>query len=415
MREVFYRGTGETTGWRSLVAVLFGVNVLNYLDRQVPFILIEEIKRDLVLSDAEMGLIGGLTFTLVYTLASLPLATLADRWSAKRVLICSLFVWCGLTAVSGQARSALQFAGARIGVALGEAGCTPASHALITQRVPVSRRPLAVAIFSLGIPIGGMLGLATGGWVGDVMGWRGTLLVLGMPGLLLVLLVAWFFPPSESKSSAQMRVDNVGALKSLLGHKLVQLLVSSVSIQGIAQTAVYSFAGAFLIRKYDLSMAQAGTGLGIANGVSGVLGLLVAGWLAGFNRRSLSLAGFAFLASGALILFACNAASLMSALVALALYNFCAVFYMPSVFSTLHGIAAEGQKAVASALIVTGVGLVGGSFGPVLAGILSDQLTPRYGDDALGIALGFASVPAAIAGVLMLFAARQGSAAARAG
>src|SRR3546814_17069963 len=113
-----------------------------------------------------MGLIGGLTFTLVYTLASLPLATLADRWSAKRVLICSLFVWCGLTAVSGQARSALQFAGARIGVALGEAGCTPASHALIPKRLPVSRRHLAHDILLLGFTLGGILGLGPGGWGG---------------------------------------------------------------------------------------------------------------------------------------------------------------------------------------------------------------------------------------------------------
>lgn len=393
----------EVTNWRWLIAILFAVNVLNYLDRQVPFILIEEIKRDLALSDTAMGLVGGLTFTLVYTLASLPLATLADRWSAKRVLVASLLVWCGLTALSGQARNAFHFAAARIGVALGEAGCTPASHSLIARGVPLHRRPLAIAIFSLGIPIGGMLGLATGGWLGEQLGWRTTMLLLGAPGLLLALLVGWVFPTSQTISAEARGGGGITAIRSLLANRTVRLLVASVSIQGIAQNAVYTFSAAFLIRSHGLTMGQAGAGLGLANGLSGIAGLVAAGWLASFDkRRSLRLAGIAFLSSGPLILAACRVEAIPAALILLGLYNFCAVFYMPSVFSTLQGIAADGQKAVASALIVTGVGLVGGSLGPVLAGLVSDLLTPRYGDGALGMALSLAVVPAVAAGLLML-------------
>ncbi len=395
-------------GWQGLVALTFAVNILNYLDRQVPFILLEEIKRDLSLSDVGMGLVSGLTFTLVYSLASIPLANLADRWSSKWVLTMSVAIWCGLTVMSGQARTIGQFAAARIGVAMGEAGCTPTSHALISRFVPRNRRAMAIAIFSLGIPLGGMLGLIAGGWLGDRVGWRMTMLLVGAPGVLLVIAIILMVPDSRRLTQSKRSGLSRAALRALFERRTMGWIVASVSVQGIAQYAVYSFSAAFLIRSYGIGMSEAGLGLGIANGVSGVAGLIVGGWIATVdNRRGLVLAAVAFMTSAPIIWLACTTDTYLVALLLLALFNFCAIFYMPSTFATVQALAPEGQNAIASSVVVVGVGLVGGSLGPILAGALSDFFTPIYGTDAMKVALSFSAIPVLAAGAMMLVASRR--------
>lgn len=391
-----------------IVALFFLVNMVNYLDRQLPYILIEQIKRDLRLSDAEMGLVSGMTFTLVYSLMSIPLASLADRWSAKWVLTAAITTWCGLTALSGQARSTLQFAGARIGVAVGEAGCTPACHALISGLVSGRRRPLAIAVFSLGIPAGGTLGLALGGWLGDSFGWRMAMLLVGAPGLLLALAIALLLPDVRPATPRSGKRDVLAGMAALLRQSTIAHIVLGVSLQGIAQSAIYAFSAAFLIRSLGMSTAQAGMSLGIANGVSGVAALLAGGWIAGRdNRLALRLAGGAFIVSAPIIVAAFHSGSVPATMVLLGLFNFCAAFYMPAAFNTVQMLAPPERRAVASGLVVVGVGLIGGSLGPTIAGVLSDAFAPAYGNDALAPALSLAAVPLLWSGGHLLWAAHK--------
>jgi predicted MFS family arabinose efflux permease len=392
----------------AIVALFFLINTVNYLDRQLPYILIEQIKQDLELSDAEMGLIGGMTFTLVYSLMSIPLASLADRWSAKRVLMGAVTLWCGLTVLSGQARNAWQFAGARIGVAVGEAGCTPSCHSLISKLVPDSRRALAIAVFSLGIPVGGTLGLVFGGWLGDRYGWRMAMLIVGAPGLLLAIAIAFLVPDARSALRETRGGGSLADAKALLSRPAMAHIVAGVSIQGIAQSAIYAFFAAFLIRSHGMSTTEAGFSLGLANGVSGIAALLAGGWIATLdNRLALRLAGAAFIFSSMLVVVAYQVESAGLSLLLLGFFNFCAVFYMPSGFNTVQMLAPPDKRALASSLVVLGVGLVGGSLGPTSAGLLSDLMTPAFGVDALGYALSFAAIPLVWSGIHLLIAARR--------
>ena len=394
-------------GWFGFVALMLAVNILNYVDRQVPFILFEEIKRDLALSDTGMGLVNGLTFTLVYSIVSIPLATLADRWSPKWVLTSSIGIWCGLTALSGQAQTILQFAGARIGVAMGEAGCTPSSHSLISKFVAGRMRAVGIAIFSLGLPIGTMIGLMGGGWLGDRFGWRLTLLIVALPGVLLAIMVAFLVPDLRSSKRDLKPSLSLASFKRLFESKTMLWLVAGVSTMGIGQYAIYSFAPAFLIRSFGVTMGEVGFALGLVNGVTGILGLFAGGWIAAIsNPRALLITSISFIISAPIIWAACMTNNYLLAIGLIGLNNFATMLYMPATFATAQLLAAESQKALASSVIVAGLGIIGGTLGPLMAGILSDFFSATYGQDSLRISLSFAAVPVLVAGAMYLFASQ---------
>ncbi len=138
--------------------ILFIVSTFNYVDRTIISILQVPIKADLNLTDAHMGALTGLSFALFYTTFSLPIARLADRMNRRNIIAISLFVWSGMTALSGLARNFAMLVGFRIGVAIGEAGSIPASQSIIADYYPAHRRATALAIWGLSLPVG-LMGL----------------------------------------------------------------------------------------------------------------------------------------------------------------------------------------------------------------------------------------------------------------
>ena len=171
-----------------ILITLVLINVLNFIDRQLPYILVDSIRADLGLNDAQIGLMAGVAFAVVYSFAGLPLARLADRFGARWVITGALTFWSLATAASGFAHSFTHLILARIGVAAGEAGSTPAAHALISRVYPVTSRGIVLALFSLGVPIGSMLGLMLGGWINDAVGWRQAFFMVGLPGVVVAVV-----------------------------------------------------------------------------------------------------------------------------------------------------------------------------------------------------------------------------------
>src|SRR3546814_276872 len=159
---------------RTMLWILLIVYIFNFLDRQIVNILAEPIKADLKLSDTQLGLLAGPAFAVFYALLGIPIARYADKEGANRVRLVALAlaIWSAMTAVCGLAQNFVQLLLARIGVGVGEAGCTPAAHSLITDSVPADKRSSAIAFYGLGIPIGSLLGLILGGVVNDIYGWK---------------------------------------------------------------------------------------------------------------------------------------------------------------------------------------------------------------------------------------------------
>ena len=151
-----------------VLAVLVAVYVMNFVDRQILAIVLDDVKRELGASDTAMGLLSGLAFSLFYTVAGIPIARLADRGSRRTIVAVSLTIWSVMTAACGLAASFWQLALARFGVGIGEAGGTPPSHSLISDYFPPERRATALAIYGMGIYFGVMFGFLAGGWIRDL-------------------------------------------------------------------------------------------------------------------------------------------------------------------------------------------------------------------------------------------------------
>ena len=182
---------GMDRSTRVMLRVLLVVYIFNFLDRQIVNILAEPIRKDLNLSDTQVGLMTGMAFALLYAVLGLPIARYADKplTDRARLIAAAVAIWSVMTALCGFAQNFAQLLLARVGVGVGEAGCTPAAHSLIADRVPPERRPGAMAFYALGIPIGSLLGMMIGGVLADTLGWRKAFMLVGLPGVILALVV----------------------------------------------------------------------------------------------------------------------------------------------------------------------------------------------------------------------------------
>ncbi len=165
-----------------LLGILTLIYAVNFIDRQLLAILQEPIKQELGLSDSQLGLLTGFAFAVFYVTAGIPIASLADRANRRNIIAVVLSVWSVMTAVSGFAQNYWQLLAARIGVGVGEAGCSPPAHSMLSDVFPPGFRATALSIYSSGINIGILFGFLLGGWLNEYFGWRVAFIVVGLPG-----------------------------------------------------------------------------------------------------------------------------------------------------------------------------------------------------------------------------------------
>ena len=170
---------------RYVIGILTMVYAVNLIDRQILSILMQPIKMEMQLSDTALGFLSGIAFALFYAVLGIPIARLADKTSRVNIISISVALWSFMTALCGLAQNFWQLLASRILVGVGEAGSGPSSHSLIADYVPLETRSSALAIYSLGIPIGIMIGFSLGGWLEQLYGWRVAFMAVGLPGLAL--------------------------------------------------------------------------------------------------------------------------------------------------------------------------------------------------------------------------------------
>jgi MFS family permease len=376
-----------------LLTLLLLVNIFNFIDRQLPFILAQAIKRDLQLSDTQIGLLGGVAFSLLYPFLGLPLARMADRYGHKLVLGISLLVWSAITSLTGFSMNFAQLCAARIGVSIGEAGATPAGHALIAAHYPLHRRGLPLALFSLGVPIGSMLALVLGGWIMTTVGWRGAFVWAGLPGLILALLMFLFV--REPTNVVEERSPNVGmwqTTRRLLGKPTFRQLAFAMGPYSMSANAMIVFTPAFLMRSHHLDTLHTGLWLGLIYGTAGVAGVMTGGVVADRlgtrdPRWRVWAPALAMLVAVPCTLFAWMVGSTALCIALLVVPKFCNLVYPAPIFAAAQTLVPRNARAVVSSLLLLFNSFIGLAFGPLLVGVLSDHLAPRFGDDALRYAL----------------------------
>ncbi|MBU2588207.1 MAG: MFS transporter [Alphaproteobacteria bacterium] len=378
--------------------ILLIVYIFNFIDRQIVNILAEPIARDLGLSDTQIGLMTGLAFALFYTVLGIPIARFADRSSTSRpaVIAVSLAIWSGMTALCGLAQNFSQLLLARIGVGVGEAGCTPPAHSLISDIVPPEKRSSALAFYSLGIPIGTLMGMVIGGILADFVGWREAFLIVGLPGVALALVV-WFVLKDPRRSDAQMMLRNqnqpaalplMDALRVVMSSRAFVLLLFAGSAASFLSYGKTTWTTIFFQRTHDLTPGEVGLWFGIVGGVGGIVGTVLGGYLAdrfgAKNRRHvLSAPAIGMALAVPLALLAYNSPSWPMALVLLFLPTMFNSFYYGPTYSAAQGLVPIRARAIAAATLLFFQNLIGLGLGPLFFGMLSDLLQPAYGTESV--------------------------------
>ena len=399
--------------------MLVVVYVFNFLDRQIVTILAEPIKVDLGLNDTQIGLMTGLAFAVFYTVLGIPIARLADRANRVSIISVALAIWSGMTMLCGYAQNFTQMLLARIGVGVGEAGCSPPAHSLIADYYPPEKRASALSIYALGIPVGSILGYLAGGWIAEFYGWRTAFLLVGLPGVVLAVLFKFLvrepirgMSEPGGASGAASQPPLLRTIRVLLGNRTMVHLAMGGALTSFVGYGLGQWLPAYFIRLHGMGLAETATFFGLVLGVASAIGTFVGGTLADKlavrDRR-----WYAWLpAYGVLLAFPFY----LMAMIAENPYVAIAIMVVPSVlnslwlgptFGTIQNLAPTRMRALASAMLLFILNIIGLGFGPFLVGVLSDVLVPQFGEESLRYAILIATAAYFWAGAHFLFAGRR--------
>lgn len=389
--------TATRSGYPVYVLVLLLLVLsLSYADRYLFSILIPAIKADFDAGDTALGLIAGPGFIVSYILFTMPLARLADRWSRRKVLALSAMLWSAATAACGLATGVGLLAAARFIVGVGEAGAMPPAQSMIAGLFSERRRSTALGVLTAAPYFGTVAGLAGGGALAAVVGWQNAFLWLALPGLPLALLV-WFTVPRRAAAPVEIAQTDQSALAVLRRCWAIPSLRYTALGAGVYN--VFGYAGAtwlpsYFIRSHGMSLMQAGAWLGIGSAVGGVAGAVASGWVIDRLRTrdarwQLWLPAAAFLLSFpmTMAMLAIPGGARLSGVPVVAMLSvvtgfLAATWFGPSL-AAISGLVAPRDRAQAGAVLVLIISVVGSLLGPVVAGMTSQWLTPRFGNEAL--------------------------------
>ena len=402
---------------RYVLGVLFVVYVFNFVDRQILSILLPSIKDDLQVSDTALGFLTGFAFAAFYTVAGLPIARLADAGTRRTIIAVGVAVWSVMTAAQGLSRVFWQLAIARVGVGVGEAACSPPAHSLLADYFPPEQRATALAIYSSGIHFGILFGLLAGGWIDEFFGWRVAFFVVGLPGLLLAVLVRLTVrEPERGQSEPGVQVEEPPRIQEVFAFlwrlpSFRQMALGS-AFMAFAGYGLSTWTPMFLVRVHGMGTGEIGTWYGLITGIFGASGAFLGGWLTDRLARRDARWYLWVPALGAVLGIPFVLALLFwpephqGLLLSIPSTVFGAMWLGP-VFSMTQTLARVRMRAVASAILLFVINIIGLGLGPQVVGILSDLLEPRFGVLSLRWALaGVAVVMSLWAGLHYLLAAR---------
>ena len=408
--------------------LLLGIYIVNFIDRSVIIILAEPIKQDLNLADWQLGLMSGLAFAILYTFLGVPIARLAEHSHRPRIISVAAATWSAFTILCAFAGNFWQLLLFRVGVGVGEAGCTPPAHSLIVDYHPLEKRASAIAFYSLGGAIGSLLGLVLGGLVYDAYGWRVGFLVAGLPGLLLAVVA--FFTLKEPRRMLARHAAAVTSSASTFGQTLAYLFKNPTFWFVAAGATIFNFGGgpftfSFFLRVHTAEVDQLAQGMGLKavgflglviglTRVPGAVGIWMGGWITDrFGARDLRnylvAPAFASLLIMPLSVALYTVDSTWLAFGLLAVISFLAGFWWGPVFSVGQSVVPPHMRATSAAILLFLINLLGAGMGPLVLGLVSDYFNHGLG---LGPAEGvrwalLASVAPLIGAFACFWAARR--------
>ncbi|MFT5443353.1 MAG: MFS family permease [Myxococcota bacterium] len=393
----------STAYTRYALGLLVVVYVFNFIDRSILSILLESIKEEFQVSDTYLGFLSGIAFAAFYTMVGIPIARWSDRGNRSSIIALAVLIWSGMTAVTGLAQTFTHLVIARIGVGVGEAGCSPPAHSLISDYFPPERRGTALSIYALGIPIGGGIGYFAGGLLDQYFDWRTAFIVVGLPGVLLALIVKLTL-----KEPRRGRYDAVEAgagppptLQVVFGFmrelKSFRHMAIGAALHAFYAYGVAAFLATFFRRSHGMESSEVGTWLAAISCTAGVAGTFLGGFL-GDRLGKNDQRWYMWIPALGTIVFIPFAFFLYlwpDPYVAMMVYFPAAIFggmYLGPTFAMTQSLVPASMRATASAMLLFVINMIGLGLGPQSVGILSDWLAPTQGVDSLRYSLLFLSV-----------------------
>ncbi|HEV3040874.1 MAG TPA: MFS transporter [Candidatus Angelobacter sp.] len=373
--------------WALIVLII--VNVINFYDRNVAGALTEPIRKEFHLTDTQVGWLGTI-FTLLYAVIGLPLGRLADGGSRKKLLSVGVAIWGALTAFAFFARNYSMLLTSRLGVAVGEASCAPTATSWIGDLFPPNRRAKPLALFMLGVPIGGALSYFFSPVTAQRFGWRVAMIVAAAPALLIAPVILLLREPRRGASETH-KPDVLHSMLKVLGTPTFCFIIVSGALVNFNLYAIGTFLPAFFSRIHHLTLAKSGYATGIVYLIGGVLGGVIAGYLGDFiiRRRAngrMTAASLAALAAAPLAYYGIQQTlgSLMATVLLItAAYGFLNMYY-GLVYSSIQDIVPPALRGTAMSIYFCFMYLGGASFGPWATGKLSDHFA-RGAANAAGV------------------------------
>jgi MFS family permease len=375
--------TDEQKNARFALAVLFGINLMNFFDRQIAGALLEPIRIEFGMNDASSAWVNT-AFTLIYAVAGIPLGRLSDTWHRTRVIAIGVTFWSVLTATSGLALGYWTYLFTRMGVGIGEASCAPAGQALIGDLYPAERRARAMGIFMMGLPLGLFASYLLSGAIAEAWGWRAAFFVACLPGLLLAVAALRIREPARGASdspAARAAQPATGTFGVILRVPTMWWIILSGILFNFHAYAVNMFQNAFLQRFHEVSLGTAGKLSALSLGLAGAIGLLVGGALG--DRLRVKMANGRLLVAAVSML--CAAPCIYIALeqpkgnvtlftILMAASSACTFVYYATVYSAIQDVVPTHLRATAVSVYFFAFYVLGASFGPTIMGTLSDRM-----------------------------------------
>ncbi len=394
------------------------VYVFNFIDRQLLVILQESIKKELELSDTQLGILSGFTFALFYVSLGLPIARLADKSNRRNIVAASLGLWSFMTALSGRAENFIQLLLARIGVGVGEAGGSPPAHAMISDYFPPDKRATALSVYSTGIYFGILIGFLMGGYLNQSLGWRNAFFVLGIPGVVFSII---FYSSVKEPRRGSTDIHTIGVTKAYSVPEVFKKLFSSHSFiylvfaTSLNVFCIYSLSNwspSFLSRLHAMTSGEIGLVLGLLFGIGGAIGTFLGGYLTDrFGKKDrrwyLRIPAMAVVLSG---FFAMAGLFIEHKGLSIIGLGWCATLqgmYLGPSIAVAHSLVPASMRSITSAILFFFLNLIGLGLGPMTIGFLSDRLEPIWQSESLRWALSIIIIIEWISASLFLVAAKK--------
>jgi predicted MFS family arabinose efflux permease len=366
-------------------------------------LVLQDIKRDLRLSDTQLGFMTGIAFALFYSMLGVPLARWADSGNRITIITLTTAVWSVMVALCGWAVRFPQLMLIRIGVGVGEAGCIPPAQSLMADHFTREERPRASAIYQLGVPLSFVVGYFVAGWINQLYGWRTMFVWLGLPGLVLSVLVWFTLQEPRRGRSVDAPLSTGGVAQSsapsfkdvcvfLWRNSTFRHLLLAYSVMYFFGYGILQWQPTFFIRSFGMSTGSLGTWFAVVFGGFGFAGTYWGGHMAsryakGDERLQLRAISVMYCVLAVLSFSVYLCSNMYLALALLAVFAFGQYSIAGPLLATIQTLIPERMRATAIAIIYLFANLIGMGLGPLAAGMMSDALRPAAGDESLRYSL----------------------------